>query len=126
MERLTTWRASFWVRWLGWTVLYGLSFFGAAAVADPSQPWPYLVGLALALLIGVRFHSWWWVFGPAIALGLPFSVILIALDYAVIIALLVPYAAVLGLVAAAGVWWGKRRAVTFDDSPFERREESWP
>jgi hypothetical protein len=58
---MMTWRSTPWVRWLGWTLLYGLALFGATVVADRFdrlEPWILgLVGFVLAVLIGVRFRT---------------------------------------------------------------------
>ena len=87
MERIpTTWRASLWARWLGWTMIYTLVAYGIGVfvvawlsirvVPDPGfkdvLEWGGVFApLLLALLIGVWFGSWWWVLGPPVALLLP-------------------------------------------------------
>jgi hypothetical protein len=78
-------RSSTWARWLGWTVLFGLALAGAAFVflaiaqAYPALFWGLLAGLAaLSFVIGVRLRTWWWVFGPAVAYGVPAAVYMIS------------------------------------------------
>jgi hypothetical protein len=142
MERLTTWRSSLWVRWLGWTVLYAVVSYGVVTRGD-QVGLLHLAALALvAFSIGVRLRSGWWALSPLTAfIGLlatlwvkDFMTITYLLppkppdhgggldDVALVISFL--FFVALGLVCAipawAGVWWGKRREATVDDSPFER------
>jgi len=79
----TTWRASLWVRWIGWTVVFGLvaaasmiansvvrSAFPSVAVAELVVPcW------VAAFLIGLRIRSWWWLAGPAVVVMVMFVVV---------------------------------------------------
>ena len=80
------WSSSLWTRWLGWTALYGLLYYGLIYAVGASgvdslgslYPWiPHLVGGGVALLIGVRFRSWWWVLGPLAATALPIVAVII-------------------------------------------------
>jgi hypothetical protein len=94
--------------------------------------------LVAAFLIGVRFPSRWWLAGPPVAVLLAGTPLLLILHDVVVpftqssmfqdmdmtyatamfiallfLLLLMTITLVLfGLVAAAGVWWGKRRAAT--------------
>ena len=74
------WPSSLWARWLGWTALYGL-LYGGAFLGDASlgffSPLPHLVGLALALLIGLRFRSWSWIVGPPAGIILGFVALIV-------------------------------------------------
>ena len=148
MERLTTWRASFWVRWLGWTVLYAAVSYGVIIRGDQIGLLHLAVLALVAFSIGVRLRSGWWALGPLLAfVGLLATLWVTDFitntyllpptppDYGgglgdVILVISFLFFVALGVLCAipawAGVWWGKRRAVTFDDSPFERREASWP
>jgi bacteriorhodopsin len=72
--KMTTWRASLWARWLGWTVVFGL-VAAASVVANSAvrSAFPSVAGAELvvpcsvaAFLIGLRIRSWWWLAGPAV------------------------------------------------------------
>ena len=135
----TTWRASLWARWLGWTLVFPLvSVASVLALAEvggvlgdalvPALAAPSLVA---AFLIGLRFRSWSWLAGPAaaiVALYVPLGVVLFGtsrwpsglewqrtgLPAELLFISIIAGALVIGIVhalpAGAGVWWGKRRA----------------
>jgi hypothetical protein len=66
------WRSATWAQWLDWTVVFGLVVGGSALAyyvlqaAIPSVLSALFVvpTLVAAVLIGVRFPSWWWGLGP--------------------------------------------------------------
>jgi hypothetical protein len=133
MERLTTWRASLWARWLGWTAVFtvGLVVWGAFLL------WPHnplrvlldevwtgaviLVPAAWAFGIGVRFADWWWVLGVFVTNVLLATILIRAVagetaasgsgQAAAGIIFVFPFMLLPStlLAAAAGVWRGKRR-----------------
>ena len=69
---MTSWRPSLRVQWLGWTVVFGLVLAGSVWLS-PRLPFPASVfvwnGLPpiAAFLIGARFKSEWWGWGPPAA-----------------------------------------------------------
>lgn len=75
------------VRWIGWTVLFGLALVGSILLymalpwADPTLAWVLLAGLvALAFAIGVRLRTWWWVLGPVVAYNVPATIFMITVN----------------------------------------------
>jgi hypothetical protein len=138
-----------WAQRLGWTLLYGLLVCGSAFVLFvlPDFVWPEDVGLivgwpaldrvlgtslfvglplgllVVAFLIGVRLRSTWWGFGPPLAFGLAFFVLLLftmwipppggieGWSWTIFGLMLAGMIAVIpcSLAGLAGVWWGKRR-----------------
>jgi hypothetical protein len=141
--RHTTWAR--WLGWTGVFALVagacGLAYRGLRPEIPPAWSLALLVPpLVAAFLIGARFRSWSWALGPPMALLLAGTPLLL-IPYAVVVPhtqglpfpdltyaeatfvaglflllgvwiTLVLYA----LVAAAGVWWGRRRYES-DPSP---------
>ena len=139
MEHLTTtWRASLWARWLGWTLVFGLVFAASWVVASVvSLALPSLAAgvfvvpatFVAAFLIGMRFRSWWWLAGPAVvvmvlfvAAGLTTGELATLLRdaqlfgvstgmslFLVALVCLVGGGLLYAIPALLGVWWGNRR-----------------
>jgi hypothetical protein len=127
------WRSSLWARWVGWTALYALGtllppgivglladFFGSwyEFLSTAAVLLLFLLSTVFAFVIGVRFRSRWWGLGPLALFGLPGAAFGVAewsglingggwLMVAGVVFLI--FAALLSLVALAGVWWGNRR-----------------
>jgi hypothetical protein len=132
-----TWRASLWARWLGWTLVFGLvvvaSLLGNALVrsALPSVAVAVFVlpSYVAAFLIGMRFRSWWWLAGPALAVMVLFMAMSLmtgelattmrdaqllggSSEMSVFIYALVSLVGgglLFAIPALLGVWWGKRQ-----------------
>ena len=57
-------------RWLGWSMIFALVLVVMYALANRavSEDWWLAISLVIpalaAFVIGVRFHSWWWVLAP--------------------------------------------------------------
>jgi hypothetical protein len=136
----TTWRASLWARWLGWTLVFGLvvatswvaNFVVRSALPSVAVAVFVLPSYVAAFLIGMRFRSWWWLAGPAVVVMVLF--VAVGLTTGGLAAFLadsqllgassrmsVFIYALLSLVgggllfaipALLGVWWGKHHAGT--------------
>ena len=137
MAHVTSWQSSEWARWLGWTVVFGLVVIASWAVGPMVRSALPAVAVAVlaapcyvaAFLIGMRFRSWWWVAGPAVAVmvlivavGPTTGGLAVALEDAqrlgmsggmsvLIYALLFLVAGGLlfAIPSLLGVWWGKRQ-----------------
>lgn len=131
------WRTSLWVRWLGWTALFGVAVFvvGSLLGFDVSSPVAFLAPPALAFGIGARFRSWWWGAGPLALIAAPVAA-MTALAWVrdtgseawvwgvAFTVMAVLYGGVCSLAGLAGVWWGTRRRAAatgaYDDTPVDR------
>jgi len=120
MARVTTWRSSLWVRWLGWTAVFGV----VEAVCELAYRWrgpenasPWSLALlvpplATAFLIGARFPWQWSWAGPLVAVLLV-GLLLELMPYDVAPSHLGATPVVLCTLAArAGVRWGQRPDLT--------------
>jgi hypothetical protein len=67
------WEFPLGARWLGWTALYALIYYGGVAIGE-TAPWGWvaslLIPIVVAFIIGVRFRSRWWTLGPLVAVTL--------------------------------------------------------
>ena len=124
-----TWRSSMTTRWCGWILLYALAVWGALAgisillvdfLPAPDRDvedvilWGFLpIPVALAALIGLRFGSAWWTFGPPAAILVPSAAGLLAAPnllswpgdpgYAILLIVAAVYATASCLAAVTGV-----------------------
>ena len=77
-------RSKGWARWLRWTGLYALVFWGGWTFVELgarlAPGWDgndlaavvlVLGSLVLVFLVGVRYGSWWWVLSPLVVVDLP-------------------------------------------------------
>ena len=136
MEHATTWRASLWARWLGWTLVFGLVFVASSVVSRTLLSVPVAVFIlptyVAAFLIGMRFRSWSWLAGPAavvmvlfMAAGLTTGQLAVTVSdaqafgaspgvslFLLALVCLVGGGFVYAVPALVGVWCGKRGAVT--------------
>ena len=118
-----------WVRWIGWTVLYGVAGLGLTFISLFHRS--SVTGLAMALgpptaafLIGKKFRSWWWILGPMTAVVVVASIVALfanarvgddpygglAWFYYGLVMVGVIVGSLSAIAAAAGVWWGRSRA----------------
>ena len=120
--------SSTWARWLAGTALFGLALVGMMVVfvmfprADRALFWVLHAGLAaLALALGVRLRTWWWVLGPLVSFGVLATIFLIVMNaedqarpniekglgYAILMVMVVAAVVILPgtLAALAGTAW---------------------
>lgn len=76
-----TWRSTRWGRWLRWTALYALVFWGGWIIVDAMDGADVFLGfvlvasLVLVYRIGSQYRSWWWVLAPLVVIVPPTYVI---------------------------------------------------
>jgi len=67
MEYATTWRASLWARWLGYTLVFGPVFVASSVASRTLLSVPVAVFIlptyVAAFLTGMRSGSWSWLAG---------------------------------------------------------------
>jgi hypothetical protein len=125
---MTTSQSVLWVRWLGWTVVFGL-VIGACRLAyswlalgiPPALSLAFLgLPLVAAFCMGVGFPFWRWAAGPPVALfpvaplvpgsmfqGMSYVEAITIVGF--LLVFLMTITLVLYTLAARGVWWGLRR-----------------
>ena len=129
--------SSTWARWLAGTALFGLALVGVMVVfvmfprADRALFWVLDAGLAaLALALGVRLRTWWWVLGPLVSFGMLATIFLIVMNaedqarpniekglgYAILMVMIVAAVVILPstLAALAGAAWSAASRVRAD------------